>query len=82
MQGWYGECRDPDDLAVALFLAGRVGHDPVALFRMRHEGLSWWEIGMRIGAPTDAWFVPLDHNPGLPYGHAYGYRPKWRHNHR
>lgn len=82
VQDWRRECRNPDDLAVALFLAGRVGHDPAAIFRLRHDGLSWWEIGARIGLPVDAWFVPVSHNPGPPYGKAYGYWRKHRHDRR
>lgn len=82
VRDWRRECRVPDDLAVALFLAGRVGRDPAAIFRLRRDGLSWWDIGVRLGLPVDAWFVAVDFNPGPPYGKAYGHWRKHRHNAR
>lgn len=78
VEHWGHRCDDPDDLAVALFIAHRSGRSPNFLFSLRHEGLSWWEIGIRVGLPVDAWFVPVERDPGPPYGNAYGY---WK-NHK
>ena len=72
---WHGRCGDPDDLAVALFLADRGRVDPGRVFALRERGLGWWEIGVRLGVPADAWFVPVERQPGPPYGKAYGH---WR----
>ncbi len=73
---------DPDDVAVALFLSNRCGVPPERIFDLRRERMSWWQIGVRLGAPVDVWFVPVTHNPGPPYGRAYGYWRKFQHNPR
>lgn len=75
---WYRRCDEPDDLAVALFIAGHGHGSPDEVFALRGEGLSWWEIGMRVGVPADSWFPPVRRDPGPPYGKAYGH---WK-NHR
>ncbi|MHB8077624.1 MAG: hypothetical protein ACYDIE_00030 [Candidatus Krumholzibacteriia bacterium] len=79
VERWGAECRDPDDLAVMLFLARRSGRPPAELLAWRHDGLTWWQIGLRLNVPIDTWFVDVSYNPGPPYGRAYGY---WRHWHR
>lgn len=77
IQKWNRQCKDSDDLAVALFLS-RHGHEsPDHVFILRSKGLSWWEIGLRLGVPADAWFVPVKRDPGPPYGKAYGH---WKKN--
>ena len=74
---WHHQCQDSDDLAVALFLS-RHGHEsPDHVFTRRSKGLSWWEIGLRLGVPAEAWFVPVKRDPGPPYGKAYGH---WKKN--
>lgn len=70
----------PDDLAVALFIAGRSGTSVDAVFRYRSGGTPWYDVGRRCGVPIDAWFVPVDHDPGPPYGKAYGHWRKHRKN--
>jgi hypothetical protein len=79
---WGRRFKDPDDLAVFLFLSKRSGKSPDLIFSMRNQGLSWWEVGARIGVPADAWFVPVRRDPGPPYGKAYGYWKKQRHDPR
>ncbi|MBD3866565.1 MAG: hypothetical protein IFK94_00425 [Acidobacteria bacterium] len=64
---------NPDDLSVALFLTNRTRRDPADVWRFRERGLSWWEIGVRLGVPAEAWFVPVQRHPGPPYGKAYGH---------
>lgn len=68
--------RDPDDLAVSLFLARHAGQSPERIFRLRRQGLSWWDISVRFGLPVDIWFVQVRRDPGPPYGKAYGHWKK------
>ena len=70
---------DPDDLTVALFVARRSGKSADVVYRYRSQGLSWWDISVRLGMPVDVWFVPVRHDPGPPYGKAYGH---WKHHRR
>ncbi len=79
VRGWAPRYADPDDFAVALFLARTSGRNPDVIFAMRSQRLSWWDIGLRVGVPVDAWFVAYDGDPGPPYGRAYGY---WRKHQR
>lgn len=67
---------DPDDFSVSLFLSARSGWDAARIDRLRRQGMTWWQIGLRIGVPIDAYFVPVARTPGPPYGKAYGYWKK------
>jgi hypothetical protein len=69
---------DPDDLTVSLFLCRHTGADPGRIWNLRRQGLTWWQIGVRLGVPADAWFVPVTRDPGPPYGKAYGHWKKHR----
>lgn len=82
VRGWRSHYRDSDDCAVALFLASRARRDPDVIFRMRGGGMSWWAIGLQLGVPVDAWFVPVTYSPGPPFGKAYGHWRKHRRDHR
>jgi hypothetical protein len=73
---WHRHCDNPDDLAVALFIAANGEGSPDDVFAMRAKGLSWWEIGVRFGVPADLWFPPVRRDPGPPYGKAYGHWKK------
>lgn len=76
---WGMRYRDPDDLAVVLFIHKHTGRSLDDLYSLRqHLGLTWWEIAFRYGMPADAWFVPVQRDPGPPYGKAYGH---WK-NHK
>jgi hypothetical protein len=79
VERWGGECRNPDDLAVLLFLARQTGRPPAQLIAMRRDGLTWWQIGLRLDMPMDVWFVAMSRDPGPPYGRAYGH---WRRHQR
>jgi len=79
VEQWGGQCRNPDDLAVMLFLARHSGRPPAQLIAMRHDGLTWWQIGLRLNVPMDVWFVSMSRDPGPPYGKAYGH---WRKHQR
>jgi len=74
--------RNPDDLTVALFVARRSGQSGEVIHHMRTDGLSWWDISVRLGMPMDVWFVPVQHDPGPPYGKAYGHWKHHKHNKR
>ena len=69
---------NPDDLAVALFISRHSGSPPEAVHRLRHQGLSWWDVSVRLGLPVEVWFVPVSRDPGPPYGKAYGHWKKHR----
>jgi len=73
---WHRKCADPDDLAVALFIARHGRRSPDSVLTLRAEGLSWWEISLRLGVPAEVWFVPVKGDPGPPYGKAYGHWKK------
>ncbi len=79
VEQWGGQCRNSDDLAVMLFLARHSGRPPAQLIAMRHDGLTWWQIGLRLNVPMDVWFVSMSRDPGPPYGRAYGH---WRKHQR
>jgi hypothetical protein len=80
---WGARYRNPDDLAVALFISRHSGRSLAEIWAMRHQrGLTWWEISVRYRMPIDVWFVEVERDPGPPYGKAYGYWRKHRHNRR
>lgn len=76
---WSRRFRDPDDLVVFFFLVQRSGKSPEAIYSLRKQGLSWWDVGLRVGVPNEVWFVPVEKDPGPPYGKAYGH---WRRHRR
>ena len=77
---WGRRFSNPDDLAVFLHICkySRVGPD--AVYAYRRQGMSWFDVGMRVGVPVETWYVPMAHQPGPPYGKAYGYWDKHRRN--
>jgi hypothetical protein len=64
----WGAHYSSDDLAVGLFLATHGGQSPDYVFWLRCQGLSWWEVSARLGVPVEVWFVPVQRDPGPPYG--------------
>jgi hypothetical protein len=72
--------RQPEDLAVALFLSKRSGRSPDQIRTLHQRGLSWFEISLQLGLPVDIWFIEIDRDPGPPYGKAYGHWKKHRKN--
>ena len=68
--------RDPDDVAVVLFISMRSGRSADYIFSLRRRSLSWSEISVKVGLPRDVWFVEMPRNPGPPYGKAYGHHKK------
>ncbi len=77
VDSWGPRFTNPDDLAVFFFLAQQSGRSPDVIFALRRQGLTWWQVGARVGVPMDVWFVPVGVDPGPPYGKAYGH---WKKN--
>jgi hypothetical protein len=78
VERWGRRYDNPDDLAVALFISRHSGISLASIFTLRREGHTWWEIGVRAGVPHEVWYVPVERDPGPPYGHAYGHWKKHR----
>jgi hypothetical protein len=70
---WSRNCLKSDDLAVALFLARQCGRSPDFVLTLRREGATWWDISVGLGVDVDVWFLPVEDDPGPPYGKAYGH---------
>lgn len=63
-----------EELPVVFFLAARANVAPGVIIDLRvGEGRSWLEIGARYGLGPDVYYVPLERDPGPPYGKAYGH---------
>jgi len=73
VRDWHGQCRNSDDLAVALFIARHSGKSPSFVLTLRKEGATWWDISVGLGVEPNVWFVPVKSDPGPPYGKAYGH---------
>jgi len=80
VETWGRRLVSADDVGVFLFLVAHSGHSPEAIYSLRKQGVSWFEIGTRVGIPVDLWFVPVDGKPGPPYGKAYGHWKKHKKN--
>jgi hypothetical protein len=67
---------DPyDDYPVVAFIAYNARLDPGTVWAYRARGHSWFDCMIRFGVRPDVLFVQVPHDPGPPYGKAYGY---WR----
>jgi hypothetical protein len=62
-----------EEMPVVFFIARRADVSPEVIIRMRVGGQSWWEISTHYGLRADAFYVPIKHDPGPPYGKAYGH---------
>lgn len=77
------ERRIPDEeMPVVFFLASRAGTSPKAIIDLRLAGKSWMDITLHFGLNAGVYYVPVEVDPGPPYGHAYGHfkkhpRSKW-----
>ncbi|HEX4825338.1 MAG TPA: hypothetical protein VFV19_13620 [Candidatus Polarisedimenticolaceae bacterium] len=76
---WSQRFTDPDDLSVFLHICSHTRVSPEMVYSYRRQGMPWFDVGMRVGVPVDTWFVPVQGDPGPPYGKAYGY---WRQHQR
>lgn len=71
LEVWGHRFANPDDLAVFLFLVQRSGKSPDLIFSLRRDGNSWFDVGAKIGVPTEVWFVTTESDPGPPFGKSY-----------
>jgi len=74
----------PDEhLPVIGLISARTATAPERIFEMRRSGLSFLDISLRLGAGPEIFYVPIERDPGPPYGKAWGYyrktpRAQWR----
>jgi hypothetical protein len=69
--------RPENDYPVILLLAQASHRSPQAVLDLRLKGLSWADVMFQLRVAPSALFVGLDHDPGPPYGKAWGY---WKHH--
>jgi hypothetical protein len=79
VEAWGGYAKDPDDLAVGLHISRHSAESPDVIFSLRRGGMSWSDVCAKVAVPLDVWFVPVRHDPGPPYGKAYGHWKKHGH---
>jgi len=77
---WGRRFPNPDDLSVFLQICSSARTSPDAVYRYRSQGMSWYDVGVRVGVPIETWYVPVTRDPGPPYGKAYGYWNKHQHD--
>ena len=65
-----------EEVPVVFFLARKAGVAPKVIIDLRLSGKSWMDITLRYGLNAQAYYVPVDGDPGPPYGHAYGHFKK------
>lgn len=62
-----------EELPVVFFIAGKAGVNPQVIIDLRLGGSSWYDISVKYGIYSNAYYVPLESHPGPPYGKAYGH---------
>lgn len=50
--------------------------EPSVVLGLRRAGRSWTDITLHFGLSPEIYYVPLEFDPGPPYGRAYGYYKK------
>jgi hypothetical protein len=71
VEDWGRRFPNPDDLAVFLQICSRSHQAPEVVFNYRRQGMSWFDVGARVGIPVDFWYVPVAVDPGPPYAKPY-----------
>lgn len=72
--------RDPVDDYPCVLLLARASHRPPAqILDMRLGGMDWADIMFGLHVAPSVLFAGMDHDPGPPYGKAWGY---WKKNPR
>jgi hypothetical protein len=64
---------DRFEVPVVLWLSSRTDARPEDLLRRRRAGEAWFEIGLSYGLGPEVYYVPIERDPGPPYGKAWGY---------
>jgi hypothetical protein len=80
VQNWGRRFPNPDDLAVFLQICSQSHQSPEVVFNYRRQGLSWYDVGARVGLPVDVWYVPVAVEPGWPYAQPYKRYKKHTHD--
>lgn len=61
---------------VVFYLASMAHVSPGVIMDLRLSGRSWMDITLRFGLSPEIFYVPVQIDPGPPYGRAYGYYKK------
>ena len=77
---WGRRYTNPDDLAVFLQICSRSRKSPQVVHGYRQQGMSWYEVGMRVGLPVEVWYVPVAVEPIGPYAKPYKHYKKHKHD--
>jgi len=80
VQNWGLRYPNPDDLAVFLQICAQSRQAPEVVFNYRSQGLSWYDVGLRVGLPVEVWYVPVVVDPGWPYATPYKRYKKHKHD--
>jgi hypothetical protein len=78
------EAGAPEDaLPVIGYIAQQAAIAPERVLDLHRRGLPFLDIALRFGLGPEIFYVPLDVDPGPPYGRAWGYyrytpRARWR----
>ncbi len=82
VENWGRRYPNPDDLAVFLQICAQSRVSPQLVFNYRNQGLSWYDVGVRVGLPVEVWYVPVQVDPGWPYAKPYKHYKKHKHDPR
>ena len=71
-----------EQLPVVFHIAKNARVNPSVIIKLRLKGMSWMEICRHFNLTAEIFYFELNHNPGPPYGKAYGHfknkkRSKW-----
>ncbi len=61
---------------VVFYVAHMAHVGPEVIMNLRLSGRSWMDITLRFGLSPEIFYVPVQTDPGPPYGRAYGYYKK------
>jgi hypothetical protein len=70
-----------EELPVVFFLARETHVAPETIVKLRLGGKSWMDITLQLGRTAEMFYVPIVHDPGPPYGKAYGHYKKHDRHH-
>jgi len=80
VENWARRYPNPDDLAVFLQICAQSRQAPEIVFNYRNQGLSWYDVGVRVGLPVEVWYVPVAVEPAWPYAKPYKHYKKHKHD--
>ncbi len=62
-----------EQLPVVFHIAENARVNPSVIIKLRLKGMSWMEICRHFNLTAEIFYFELNHNPGPPYGKAYGH---------